>query len=171
MTNLKEQLDNSPIIISLTRNPKNKLEKRFWNSSFWKLIGLFRPRRTYKINVSRLSMVTFHRIASEIVSLSVPKGKMTNDYFFQVAAQNTETLARIIALAIWNRRTPPPIRIERWLKNNLSLMEFAEAFQVLRDLLPVEPFLQTLSCVRSLSMLDPTDPIEDKKAVEDGTQV
>ena len=148
--------------IRISRGPKNSLEKRFWNSSFWPLLRFLGSRRKcFDMSPKDMTLATLKAVSGHILDLQIPNGKFDQNFIFQAALENPEKLAKILAISILNDPRVSSSKIENWLMRNLSTTDFAHAFFALRMNMPTEEFLEILSSVRTINILEDQDLEKD----------
>lgn len=152
--------------LKITRMPKGFLETKLWKTPFWPLLRLIgSPRKYYFMRPKDMTLATLKAVSSEILALQIPDGPISLSFIFQVTLENPDRMAKILALAITNHPKKPTRKIEKWLNNNLSTVDFAQAFLAVRINMPVDEFLETLSLVRTINILS------DQETEKDGTQI
>lgn len=112
-----------------------------------------------------MTLATLKAVSSEIAALQLPQGPISNSFLFQVSMENPDRMAKILALSITNNPKKSKRKIEKWLMNNLSTVEFSQAFLAVRINMPVDDFLEILSTVRTIDILS------DHQIEKDGNQI
>ena len=141
--------------IRISRDPKSPLEKSLWGTPFWPVMRLFgSDRKHYDMRPKEMSLATLKAVSGQILELQIPNGKFDQNFIFLTGLKNPDRLARILATSILNDPRKSPLKIEKWLMKNLSTMEFSQAFLALRMNMPTDEFLEIISTVRTINILE-----------------
>lgn len=152
-----ESVIEKPLVISITRAPKNRLETLISKSQlltgFFIFLGLLKPFR-HEIKIKSLTLGTLYRISALICQIAIPANKPKGmDWLFELVDKNAKLTADIIAAAIHNSKKEVPKSLADFVLENLTPQELADVMGAISAQIDIENFINTIVSIRSLNIL------------------
>ncbi len=130
---------------------------------------------TYLIAGAKLrTMIRVSKLIMQMTGVIQPQN-VTADWIFSLVLANTEIVAKIIATAIHNQKSEVPYALVDELIDNLNSEDLQKIMVAVVDKLMLAPFMSTIASVRSMQMMEKTEPEtspqEQKEIIASGEQL
>lgn len=148
LNQVAETVLTEPVKIKVTVGPCNKLHKWLQDLKLSPKIVVLEIKPTVLGNLIRISKLLLSVDTTALSKSNVLEGN------YQLMAQHSETIARVIATAVHNRVDEPPESLVKLILYNFSSTELLTVVKIVRRQMEVRNFMTTIISARGLNVLD-----------------
>jgi hypothetical protein len=149
LQNASQAVTQEAILIEVDISPRNKIHRLL------QTVKICPVKRT--LSISPITLGSLARISKLLLSMdlsSLNKDVLTGNYL--IASEHSGTIARIIALAIWNRKAMPPKSLERFIEFQFSPEALISVMSTVLKQMDVKSFMTAIVSIRGLNVMDPS---------------
>lgn len=157
MDELKEQaatLAQDPVRFSLDIFPQNWWEKGLQR------VGFKPKKKTYEVRP--ITYGNLQRISGLLLSINVNPSAPGLETAYRLMNEHAGTAAKVVALAIHNKKSLPPKGLEEELLFQLTTQEAMTLLTIVFKQMQVSGFLQTMVSIRGLNVFETAKKSEEK---------
>lgn len=152
---MKEVLKNvSDIVTDQPIEIKVDLKEPTWWERIWKI-------KVRKYSLNQITYGNLIRISKLLVDIELSAlDKLTTDNIIdqstQLIGKHGDSLAKVIAIAMHNKRTEPPPKLIDFVKDNFTAQELFGVLVVVIRQMDVKSFMHTIISIKGASILEKT---------------
>jgi hypothetical protein len=148
-----------PVKVEVDNNPQNKIEEILQK---W---GILPKKKTFYIqNITLRNLV---RVSKLLLSIEPGTFDRENilDSNYKAMGKHSETVAKIVAIALHNKRSEPPQRLVSFIMDQFTAKELEGVLGIVIKQMSVTDFMKSIISVRGLNLLEkPQSEGEEKTA-------
>lgn len=148
LNRVADTLLNEPVEITVDVISPGRIWWKFW----------VEPERQRVFKIHQITYGNLIRISQMLLNVEVDEGFLTSanlmNNTFQILSKHGDTIARIVATALYNRKDEAPIQLIDFIKSNFSSKEIFEVFSIILRQMDITSFISTIITMKGLSVLE-----------------
>lgn len=167
LARVAQQVTTKPVLMTVEIIPRNKVEE--WLQRY-KLKSTTRTFKLYPITLGNLIRISELLLGMDGYTL----GGNYLEKSYSLMKHHSTTVAHIVAVALHNQKSPPPVSLINFLKYQLTSKELMSVLEMVLNSMDVSSFMNAIISVRGLNVLDESKPASaisaEKTEVSPSTQ-
>jgi hypothetical protein len=139
---------NEPVEITVDVISPRRVWWKFW----------IEPVRKRVFKIQQITYGNLIRISKLLLSVEVDENFLTSaklmDQTFTILSKHGDTITRIVATALHNKKSEPPTELIDFVKHNFSSKELFEVFSIILRQMDITSFISTIITMKGLSVLE-----------------